>query len=507
MQIPCLNPITITHPHLFDYLTKAVFVVVEKQGNPCTITIRNTDRNEIYNNPQLWIKRNLPYAKDVTNVDNYYIVDQHGEVYPIYMQVPCNSCECCTARKMNSLTQQIEFELLDSQYEDTLNFFVTLTYRDEFLPKNNELSPREVQLFMKRLRKLVGTEIGYKYVRPIKVVYSGEYGKRNTKRPHFHLAILNFPMHLLSLKYGEFHARGIFTYCWSEKDNYQGEDNMPFRDYKFCSKGYRTKAAQKYYNKYVKGSVVVEDIYSSNLGKYIAKYIAKSNEKNNYKKVKRTVRTSSRNSFTGRKILNTIIKKAYYRRPPFVKKSIKLGYNYFIKNIQPQIAHTLKNSFTYLNLSNKVVEDAQICSYYIAKMFPTTSRIVPPEIRQSEYQLKTSVFELSKRNIRVTFEDPLFTPYYYEEYEKKCYPEHQKKRLQTLKDISIMDNETLIQQCKDLFYKIYGFFDYHIVEIIQESKKMRDTFLRYCIDNAKDTATQIIQLKAQYNKTHLLTKL
>ena len=66
---------------------------------------------------------------------------------------------------------------------------MTLTYRNEFLPNDNQLSVRDVQLFIKRVRKLLGTEIGYEYVRPIKVIYSGEYGKKNTKRPHYHIAL------------------------------------------------------------------------------------------------------------------------------------------------------------------------------------------------------------------------------------------------------------------------------------------------------------------------------
>lgn len=507
MQIPCLNPTTILHPLLFHYLTKAVYIVVEKRGQPYTITIRNTDLNELYNSPKDWIKQNLPYAKEVENVDNYYIIDNNGEVFPIYMQVPCNNCECCCSRKMNSLTQQVEFELLDKEHNDSSNFFVTLTYRNEFLPKDNQLSVRDVQLFIKRVRKLLGTEIGYDYVRPIKVIYSGEYGKKNTKRPHYHIAFIHFPMQKLVEKYGDDHARGIFGYCWSEKPNYQGVDNIPFKDYRFCSKGYRTPTAQKYYNRYCKGNVCVNPIYSSNCGKYIAKYIAKSNEKNNYKIVKKVVRTKQRNSFSGKKIVVTSFKKRYFRKPPFLRKSINLGMMYFKQNIMPQVVTTLKNKFSYLNLSNKVIDDGHLCTYYINKTFPAISKIIPPDIRKAEYQLKTSIYELSKRNVLINLEDSMFQPYYHEEHEKKCYPEHQKKRLQAIKDMFFMSTKDLVQQCKDLYYKIYYYFDYHLVELIQETKKMRDTFIRNCIEDAKDVATQIVELKNQYNKTQLLTKL
>lgn len=60
--------------------------------------------------------------------------------------------------------------------------FVTLTYRDAPVgPARGNLSPRDVQLFLKRLRKAVWPlEIRYYLV--------GEYGER-TARPHYHLAL------------------------------------------------------------------------------------------------------------------------------------------------------------------------------------------------------------------------------------------------------------------------------------------------------------------------------
>lgn len=63
--------------------------------------------------------------------------------------------------------------------------FVTLTYDDDHLPEGGTLVPRDPQLFIKRLRKLV---------HPIKLRYYlvGEYGDR-TFRPHYHLALFGVP--------------------------------------------------------------------------------------------------------------------------------------------------------------------------------------------------------------------------------------------------------------------------------------------------------------------------
>lgn len=64
------------------------------------------------------------------------------------------------------------------------NSFLTLTYSDEMLPSDGSVHVRELQLFMKRLRKAIA---------PQKVRYyaCGEYGDR-TWRPHYHLVLFGF---------------------------------------------------------------------------------------------------------------------------------------------------------------------------------------------------------------------------------------------------------------------------------------------------------------------------
>lgn len=61
------------------------------------------------------------------------------------------------------------------------NLFLTLTYDNDHLPSDGSVSPREMQLFIKRLRKAVA---------PVKFRFFlvGEYGP-DTFRPHYHLAI------------------------------------------------------------------------------------------------------------------------------------------------------------------------------------------------------------------------------------------------------------------------------------------------------------------------------
>lgn len=57
--------------------------------------------------------------------------------------------------------------------------FATLTYADENLPEGGSLVPRDMQLWLKRLRKEVG---------PLRYFLVGEYGDQ-TWRPHYHAAL------------------------------------------------------------------------------------------------------------------------------------------------------------------------------------------------------------------------------------------------------------------------------------------------------------------------------
>lgn len=58
--------------------------------------------------------------------------------------------------------------------------FITLTYSDENLPEGGSLVPRDLQLFLKRLRKATPYRVRFFGV--------GEYGDQ-TQRPHYHLAL------------------------------------------------------------------------------------------------------------------------------------------------------------------------------------------------------------------------------------------------------------------------------------------------------------------------------
>lgn len=91
--------------------------------------------------------------------------------------VPCGKCIPCIERIRASWSFRIAVE----EKESESSTFLTLTYSDDFLPKNNQLSKSEIQKYIKRLRHKAPN---------LKYYFVGEYGE-NYQRPHYHAIIFN----------------------------------------------------------------------------------------------------------------------------------------------------------------------------------------------------------------------------------------------------------------------------------------------------------------------------
>lgn len=96
------------------------------------------------------------------------------------IKVACGKCLECLSQRSNEWSHRIIDEC--KQHKD--NCFITLTYNDDFKPSNGSLCRRDLQLFIKRLRK---------HVEPLKlrVFYCGEYGKK-ALRPHYHIIVFGW---------------------------------------------------------------------------------------------------------------------------------------------------------------------------------------------------------------------------------------------------------------------------------------------------------------------------
>lgn len=94
--------------------------------------------------------------------------------------VPCGQCIGCRLAKSVDWATRIHHE---AQMHDA-NCFVTLTYGPEHLPRDGSICIRELQLFMKRLRK----KLGHNRVR---FFGCGEYGDLG-RRPHYHVILFGW---------------------------------------------------------------------------------------------------------------------------------------------------------------------------------------------------------------------------------------------------------------------------------------------------------------------------
>lgn len=95
------------------------------------------------------------------------------------VSVPCNKCLACLSNKRADWCFRLEQEYKYSRGA----LFVTLTYNDWHMRHNRSLCKRDVQLFLKRLRKRDGTN-------KIRYYAVGEYGTK-TARPHYHVLLFN----------------------------------------------------------------------------------------------------------------------------------------------------------------------------------------------------------------------------------------------------------------------------------------------------------------------------
>lgn len=145
----------------------------------------------------------------------------HGDL----IQLPCGRCLGCRLEYSRQWANRLMLEL---EYHDSA-YFITLTYNDEHVPRgyypdpetgealeSMTLSKRDVQLFMKRLRKAFPDD-------QIRFYCAGEYGP-STMRPHYHLII--FGLHLDDLELKVTDTRGFKYYrspklerCWSVKED------------------------------------------------------------------------------------------------------------------------------------------------------------------------------------------------------------------------------------------------------------------------------------------------
>lgn len=186
------------------------------------------------------LKRN--YVKIYNDYDNlfdtYLLNETTGEILPVFNFVDCGKCPSCLSKKTLHISQKV---LGQTEQEKIYPFFVTLTYDENNYPKNDNstsLHVREIQLFLKRLRKKINDRFQIKYIAV------SEFGKKRS-RLHYHLLLFGFPSDMHDLIYFDKYATP-----------------------------YATEMIKQSWNK---GFVKVVNSIDTNVSNYLTKYVTKQN--------------------------------------------------------------------------------------------------------------------------------------------------------------------------------------------------------------------------------------
>lgn len=175
----------------------------------------------------------LSFSFDETIPNSSLVKSGRPPVGPLreFIEVPCGKCYECRKEK----ARKWAFRCLFEASEHKSNYFLTVTYEDGFLPRDDQEQKRDLQLFFKRLRR-AGKEFRY--------FACGEKGDA-TERRHNHC--LMFGLELGDLK------------PWAMSGKFQL---------------YRSEFLERLWDR--KGFIWVGVASPGSVGNYIAKYTIKN---------------------------------------------------------------------------------------------------------------------------------------------------------------------------------------------------------------------------------------
>lgn len=270
----------------------------------------------------------LPHISvDSVYFDNVYFFDDDGAMEFFYTPVPCGHCELCRNKVKSSYIQKAQFEFLST---GVTPLFVTFTINGYHYKQISENYIRVFQLLFKRLRKNLHL-LGYDGNR-IKYLLCPEYGEKS-HRLHFHAIIFGFPVLSQFTYANQISTIYFFYYLW--RDNGVGRSAMSFSQYKQVFSLVFNRPPN--YDPSSFGFVTVK--WSDNAGitaGYITKYVIKGSCR--------------------------------------FLQSVNLGLSYILP-YRDALLSSLDNSliFSFGGSVRKVT----LCSYYVNKLFPSRSRVLP----------------------------------------------------------------------------------------------------------------------------------
>jgi len=177
--------------------------------------------------------------------------------YPVYQESVggirgCGTCSMCLSNRRSQKAGRLALE--NRQHEHVL--FVTLTYKNEFLPLEIErdgqkfshptgvLDYETVKKFLKKVRRRFPAG-------QVRFFCAGEYGDKNG-RPHYHFVFWGIP----------FEKRGVFFDCWSDPNTLEGFCDPDRLDVQIPRSGHDVVT---YVSKYVTKNMTAAERHKDNL--------------------------------------------------------------------------------------------------------------------------------------------------------------------------------------------------------------------------------------------------
>lgn len=210
----------------------------------------------------------VPYTVDHIDIDStgkkYYRTDSvhsYSDSLDEWIKIPCGQCFECRLQRSRQWADRC---MLEMQYHEE-NYFITLTYDDAHLPKNEvidretgELVPvatlvkKDLSDFVKRVRRYQDYD---GFTQSIRFFGCGEYGSE-TMRPHFHVILfgLHLPKDGFRFYRRNFNGDNLYNHdfldrCWKYGFSVVGEVTWQSTAYvaRYIMKKHLGKDAKDYY--------------------------------------------------------------------------------------------------------------------------------------------------------------------------------------------------------------------------------------------------------------------
>lgn len=308
----------------------------------------------------VWKNKDGEVMINEEQLNNFYTFDHHEKVF-IFMLAPCGKCDSCRVRRNLELVSRLNYE---ADCHDSLPLFVTLTYSDDYLPSDG-VNKVDVQKFIKRLRN-------YFPKNNIRYFVASEYGKLRG-RPHYHLILYGLPF--FNTNFDITRISNFISKAWC----------APYCKREAIRQIRHGHATLDYSNQL--GQIDIRVMKDRRMFSYVAKYLVKPQK----------------------------VPKPYVNKP-FSLRSLGLGREILNKyNLVQPFRLKPDSPIMYRSILYGDLVNFKPSSYFLKKLCPTFTQIVPVQLRNL-FDAFNNIFRDLARHGYDTLKLVQYVMPYYEKY-------------------------------------------------------------------------------------------